>query len=1042
MPSICKEDLPGESSFERRRSFSSTSSRDDSYQSRVTSKSSKQKIVNSLIERKNSMCESIKSAGSHGVLFLTATKDTEEQSLLAPSSSDNLKSPSDSILTGKGKFYGWGEYSDDLSSVQESSQAISVALQEEFPDKPRGDESVSLESTANNFSQLQMVHDEIDPKRPWRKRPIMISVENSKPMSEAGSFLTDDADNDRFIKNPTPDSRNVLQIDTVTDEPDVASVEASTVGFLSSSDITELNVAKQALSESQHALNFFQRSIPDFELSASLQSDQIFSNESLFPTRHFQFPARRNEPFLAGPSSIESSRKMVLNLISEENDSFDEMKDVSLEDDEVNFSKLDKNNPQSLMSQKISLSSHSGSSNRDHHQDSGDFNVNDERVIPSRIDVLEEERVENKDNISALFSIEIASTGLGSTQSLDNIATNSSSGEKASNLPLLNVSKLDGESDSSFDYDEGDISVHDTETLTRRSELRNSLFRSQRLGSQVDITLIERTIENDDEEQNKRKPRRRRRTRRRNCFSTIESRIMRKWAGFHRRTKVIASFIFICAIVLIIYFSEKHIRRKRRKYSDQEILPSPIPTIAPSLQPTNASFDGDDPQDFFQPQNQSILDASVETTLSLVPSQQSFGLWPSSNHSHLGNEHFSQAPSTLDVMTEAKIFSQMQAIPGHEINAHAGSTLSFSNNGRLLAVGLKTKSGIVRIYKRFETKWKQNGSDFLIGECVSDLALSGDGRRLIVSTMNRTETCTSAVKILQYSNELSAWEPIGSFLQGNFNDGGPVAISNNGTRIAILVSESDPTGSNILKAKVFEYRWSIQQWVPIGHSLPLYDSDPYGKIALDLSSDGSCLAIANSSHDKNRGRVEILSFVSKGNESGWVHIGILEGELQGNKFGFSISLSSKGDMIAVGCIGCGMNKVENAGFCSVYSYSHHGLDWNKVGSIMSGNLTDERNGYSLSLTSDGSRITCCGANSSIAGERSGVARIYDYDGKDWHQVDNDFSLSEGAAFGSSVSMSDDGIFVAVGAPEFTAFGIKNEGDIRIYGDRERVEMRW
>jgi hypothetical protein len=1001
------------------------------------------------------MSESIKSTGSHAVLFSPVDHAVEEISLLAKSASDPLDSQSESHLLGKEKFYGWGECSDDLSSVQESSQAISVALHEDFPDKPRGNESVSLESTSNKYSQIPVMHDEFDPRRPWRKRPIEISVEKTKPLlSEAGSVLTEDADNDRFIKNPTPDSRNNLQFDTIKDESEVGSVVASTIGIISSSDITELDVAKQALSESQLALNCFQRPIPDFHLSQTLQSDQMFFNDSMFSPRQTYFTTRRKEPFLAGPSSRENSSKMLLNRIPEildvRNDASDEMNEVDLENNDVNLSKFEQTNQRFSMSE-ISLSSQSSRSNQNHHEETEDTNVNGRQGAPVKAHVSEFERdnlsTENKGNKSTLFTIEIASTGLGSTQSLDHI-TSSSSVEKASHLPLLNELEQ-GESATSFDYDGDDRSVHDNETLPCQGNLGNFQFRSQ-----VEISNDSRRFESEDEEQNKRKPRRRRRTRRRtnvgNRLTRIESRITRQCPGFHRHLKlIIVMCLVLCALALIVYFSQKLIRRGR-KHSNQEILPNPTlepsitPTYRSALQPTKgAPFDENGPTDAFQSQSPSILDISVEPAPYLVPTHaptDSFTLWPSSNESHPGYGHISQGPSTLDVIAETKTFSQMQAIPGHEVNAYAGSTISFSNEGQFLAVGLQTKSGTVRIYKRDKKKWKQNGGDFLIGECVSHLALSGDGQRLIVSTMDNVQTCESLVKVLQYSSELHDWEPIGTFLKGILTDGGPVAISSNGMRIAMLVSEIDPTGSIFLKARVFEYRMNIRQWVPLGQSLPIYDFDVLGKIVLELSSDGLCLAIGNSSYDKDRGKVEILSYRSIGIEVGWVHIGILEGESQGDKFGFSISLSSNGDMIAVGCIGRKMNSIENAGFCSVYSYSHHGLDWRELGSLMSGNRTDERNGYSLSLSSDGSRLTCCGANSSIAGERSGVARVYDYDGKDWHQVDDDFFLSEGAAFGSSVSMSDDGIFVAVGAPEFTALGIKNEGDIRIYGDIERVEL--
>ena len=113
------------------------------------------------------------------------------------------------------------------------------------------------------------------------------------------------------------------------------------------------------------------------------------------------------------------------------------------------------------------------------------------------------------DDKSNLFTIEVASTGLGNTQCIDQM-TNKISCEDT-NQQLLNEgnSGEDEASNSSFDYD-GDIEEEQGVSVSdRHLQLKSSFSGSSIFKSQAQLSIDEATMrpEKEEEEQNKRKPR-------------------------------------------------------------------------------------------------------------------------------------------------------------------------------------------------------------------------------------------------------------------------------------------------------------------------------------------------------------------------------------------------------------------------------------------------------------------------------------------------------------------------------------------------------
>ena len=100
-----------------------------------------------------------------------------------------------------------------------------------------------------------------------------------------------------------------------------------------------------------------------------------------------------------------------------------------------------------------------------------------------------------------------------------------------------------------------------------------------------------------------------------------------------------------------------------------------------------------------------------------------------------------------------------------------------------------------------------------------------------------------------------------------------------------------------------------------------------GVFSVSLSSDGTRLAIGEPGYATNAGRVYVYEYSSSA--TAWAQLGAYVGEYADDRFGFSVSLSSDGTRMAIGAPGYG----PNAGRVRVYQYSAFGDKeyWVKLG---------------------------------------------------------------------------------------------------------------
>ncbi|WP_339385756.1 FG-GAP repeat protein [Grimontia marina] len=168
-----------------------------------------------------------------------------------------------------------------------------------------------------------------------------------------------------------------------------------------------------------------------------------------------------------------------------------------------------------------------------------------------------------------------------------------------------------------------------------------------------------------------------------------------------------------------------------------------------------------------------------------------------------------------------------------------------------------------------------------------------------------------------------------------------------------------------------------------------------------------------------------------------------------DKFGHSVSLSSDGATLAVGAIG----KDTYTG--AVYVYHFDGSSWTREQYIQASNKgADHYFGYSVSLSSDGNTLAVGAYKEKsnaqgINGEEindeldsAGAAYVYHFDGSNWTQQAYIKASNTGAGdeFGKVVSVSGDGNTLAVGAnrEDSSATGINGDGNIGGGGDSGAV----
>ena len=326
------------------------------------------------------------------------------------------------------------------------------------------------------------------------------------------------------------------------------------------------------------------------------------------------------------------------------------------------------------------------------------------------------------------------------------------------------------------------------------------------------------------------------------------------------------------------------------------------------------------------------------------------------------------------------------------------------------------------------------------GEAAGDfsgysVALSSDGSRVAIGAPYNG---SNAGHVRIYDLDGGTWTQVGSDINGEAEgdiSGHSVALSSDGSRVAIGAYNNDGTGSNAGHVRIYEY--SGGTWNQLGSDIDGEAASDISGHSVALSSDGSRVAIgapANDGNGSNAGHVRIYDYDGVDGDvdqiDKWTQVGTdINGEAEEDLSGHSVALSSDGSRVAIGAYNNDGNGI-GAGHVRIYDLD--GGTWTQVGSDIDGEAASDSSGFSVALSSDGSRVAIGAPDNDGNGNLAGHVRIYDLDGGTWTQVGSDID-GEAASdtSGYSVALSSDGSRVAIGAPQNDGNG-SDAGHVRLY----------
>ena len=308
--------------------------------------------------------------------------------------------------------------------------------------------------------------------------------------------------------------------------------------------------------------------------------------------------------------------------------------------------------------------------------------------------------------------------------------------------------------------------------------------------------------------------------------------------------------------------------------------------------------------------------------------------------------------------------------------------------------GAGSDAGHVRVYEWSGTAWTQKGAD-IDGEAADDvsgrsISMSSDGNTLAIGAFWNDGTGTDAGHVRVYNWSGTAWVQKGVDIDGEAADdesGRSVSMSSDGNTLAIGAIQNDGTGNNAGHVRV--YNWSGTAWTQKGAGIDGEAAMDGSGVAVSMSFDGNTLAIGATLNggitNYQRGHVRVYEWSG----TAWTQKGVdIDGEADGDFSGISVSMSSDGNTLAIGAHsndGTG----SDAGHVRVYNWS--GTAWTQIGSDIDGEAADDRSGCSVSMSSDGNILAIGAMGNDGNGTSAGHVRVYSMDNVSI--LENTFNIS-------------------------------------------------
>merc|ERR1740139_1351161 len=395
----------------------------------------------------------------------------------------------------------------------------------------------------------------------------------------------------------------------------------------------------------------------------------------------------------------------------------------------------------------------------------------------------------------------------------------------------------------------------------------------------------------------------------------------------------------------------------------------------------------------------------------------------------------------------------------------AGTTIAVGSSGHDGSNGAIINSGHVRVFDLDdEGNWLLRGEaiegEFAYDNSGTSVVLSANGMIVGIgepqsdagkNTDDRKQIDFGQVRVFKWMANESKWVQRGEAITGETkydfaSDGGGLAMDESGTTIAIgsPYHDGDELYSKKGLCRIFD--WNGTNWIQRGADL-LGEAagDLFGE-AVTINGSGDTVAVGALHNDGEaeagrygcvtcRGSVRVFDWSVSGEE--WLQRGNdIDGEQDKDFFGSSVALNAAGNVIVIGSPQTGDSSKRGA--VDVYEWNKDGNGiWQKRGSRIEGASGGDVFGSSVSISNPGDTIAV-GAylNDGSSGDNDGLVRVYDWntDTKSWSQRGADIEgENKYDSSGYSVALSADGTSVASGARDTDDGAGYQAGHVRVFG---------
>jgi hypothetical protein len=338
------------------------------------------------------------------------------------------------------------------------------------------------------------------------------------------------------------------------------------------------------------------------------------------------------------------------------------------------------------------------------------------------------------------------------------------------------------------------------------------------------------------------------------------------------------------------------------------------------------------------------------------------------------------------------------AIEGMERGDIFGWSVSLSEDGNTVAIGAPgfwsnlDRPGYVKVYHYsqaedgIDSSWQQLGQT-LEGAADGDqagmsIALSADGHTLAIGANNNGDNVSYSghVRVYYYA-EGSGWKRRGEAIYSDaVGDwfGWSLDLSSDGSILVAGALFNSEKGDQAGQVKVYKWDESAFMYEKLDTLYGESAGDSVG-YSVALSNNGAILAIGapgNWNEGGKTGYAKVYQIVSDGDGSTMRLLGQeIQGKATGDLFGASVSLSSEGNVVAVGSNGSD-KKGLSSGSVRVYQIMDGGWDWEQVGQTMLGTGAGDQSGWAVSLSEDGKSAAIGSVWNSDNGDSSGHVRVF------------------------------------------------------------------